>query len=337
MINNPFSAQTESDFSRARLKQFWHDVAAMFSHRPNELVSFDQVKRSLKTFGESYRGIKTVPLAQIVGSATLRFHDFDRAFLPTSGRTRSRWRSVDAAWYDEVDLPPVQLYKIGETYFVRDGHHRISVAHEKGQEFIEAEIIEVKTRVPVTPVLISADLEVVGEYSDFIEKTRLDKIRPDQQIRFTEPGGYARLVEHIAVHQYYLGEEKHDKVPWSDAVASWYDNVYSPVIQAIRQHNILGDFPNRTEADLYLWITDHHYFLSEQDQNVDLEEAAVDFAEHYSQRFDKRILNAMKQAVTEFLDAQSLPPVIGTFASDPQAALSSADAPSEPTPSLDRD
>jgi len=317
MIPDSFSSQTESDFGRARLKAFWHDIAAMFSRRPNELISFDQVKRSLKTLGESYRGIQTVPIAQIIGSATLRFHDFDGAFLPTSARTKSRWRSVDAAWYEEVDLPPVQLYKIGDAYFVRDGHHRVSVAREKGQEFIEAEIIEVKTRVPVTPDLIAADLEIVGEYSDFIEKTRLDKIRPGQNIRFSEPGGYARLVEHIAVHRYFLGEEQQHKIPRDEAVASWYDNVYLPVVEAIRRHNILNNFPNRTEADLYLWITDHHYFLHEQNQDVDLEQAAVDFAERYSERFDKRVLNAMKQAVTEFLEGEMVKPMIETLLGEP--------------------
>jgi hypothetical protein len=317
-MQNLFSGQTESDFSRARLKAFWHDVAAMFARRPNELISFDRVKRSLKTLGESYRGIKTVPLAQIIGSATLRFHDFDGAFLPTSARTKSRWRSVDAAWYEEIDLPPVQLYKIGDAYFVRDGHHRVSVARAKGQEFIEAEVIEVKTRVPVTPDLVAADLEIVGEYSEFIEKTRLDKIRSEQNIRFSEPCGYARLVEHIAVHRYFLGEEQQRKIPWEEAVASWYDNVYLPVVAAIRTHNILNYFPRRTEADLYLWIADHHYFLHEQDQDVDLEEAAVDFAERYSRRFDKRLLNAMKQAVSEFLESEMLKPMIGTLMGEPQ-------------------
>ena len=318
-MSNPYlTEKTESDFSRARLKAFWHDIAAMFSRRPNELLSFDQVKRSLKTLGESYRGVKTVPIAQIIGSATLRFHDFDGAFLPTSARTKSRWRSVDAAWHEDIDLPPVQLYKIGDAYFVRDGHHRVSVAREKGQEFIEAEIIEVKTRMPVTPDLIAADLEIVGEYSEFIEKTRLDKIRPEQNIRFSEPGGYARLIEHIAVHRYFLGEEQQHKIPWNEAVASWFDHVYLPVVAAIRQHNILNNFPNRTEADLYLWITDHHYFLHEQDQAVDLEEAAVDFAERYSQRFDKRFLKAMKQAVSEFLEGETLKPIVGTFIGEPQ-------------------
>ena len=304
------SQQTIAEFHQARRKAFWRDILTMLARRPNELVSFEQVKRSLKTLGESYRGVQTVPLDKIIGTATLRFHDFDRAFLPTSDRIQARWRKVDEAWYEDIKLPPVQLYKVGDAYFVRDGHHRISVAREKGQEFIEAEVIEVKTRVPITPDLTAADLEIVGECADFIEKTRLDKLRPDHNIRFSEPGSYARLIEHIAVHRYFLGQEQQRKISWEEAVTSWYDNVYLPVVQAIRQHNILSDFPRRTEADLYLWITDHHYFLHEQDQEVDLEQAAVDFAERYSQRLDKRLLHAAKQAVTEFLEGEALKPML---------------------------
>lgn len=292
-------------------------MRAMISRRPNELVSFDEVKRSLKTFGEFYRGVQTVEVDKIVGSATLRYHDFDSAFLPTQNETKSRWRKVDEAFYEDVNLPPVQLYQIGDVYFVRDGHHRISVARERGQTFVDAEVIEVKTRVPVTPDLLASDIEIVGEYAEFIDKTRIDKIRPDQNIRFSEPGGYARLIEHIAVHRYFLGEERQSKVPQGEAVASWYDNVYLPVIQIIREHNMLNDFPHRTEADLYLWIMDHHYYLHEHDENVALEDAAVDFAEHYSERFDKRLLNAVKQAVQEFLDGETLKPMIGTFLSEP--------------------
>ena len=318
MFNSSTSSQTESDFTAARLKAFFHEVGAMFSHRPNELVSFDAVKRSLKTFGESYRGIRTVEVARIVGTATLRYHDFDSAFLPTSARTKARWRSVDAAWIREVDLPPVQLYQIGDAYFVRDGHHRVSVAREKGQEFIEAEVIEVKTRVPVTPDLLASDLEIVGEYSAFIEQTRLDKLRPGQAIRFSEPGGYARIIEHIAAHRYFLGAEKKRAIPWFAAVGSWYDNLYVPVIAAIRTHAMLNDFPLRTEADLYLWITDHHYYLHQHGAEIDLEAAAVDFAEHYSERIDKRLLRAVKQAVQEYLEGETLKPIIGSFLSAPQ-------------------
>jgi hypothetical protein len=314
---NSYAQQTESDFSRARLKAFWREIRATIARRPNELVSFEAVKRSLKTFGEHYRGVQTVPIEKIIGSATLRYHDFDGAFLPTQVRTKSRWRRIDELYYEDVNLPPVQLYQVGAVYFVRDGHHRISVARARGQEFVEAEVIEVKTRVPVTPDLLASDLEIVGEYSAFIEKTRLDKLRPDQSIRFSEPGGYARLIEHIAVHRYFMGAEQKQHIPREQAVASWYDNFYLPVVQTIREHRILNDFPRRTEADLYLWIADHHYFLREQDENVALEDAAVDFAAQYSERVDKRLLRAARQAVTEFLEGETLKPMRGTFLSEP--------------------
>ncbi len=315
-----FQSQTETDFNRARVKAFLREIAAMVARRPNEPLSFDAVKRSLKVFGQSYRGVLTVPIDKVIGSATLRYNDFDRAFLPTQIRTKARWRNIDRAYYQQVDLPPVQLYQVGEFYFVRDGHHRVSVARERGQQFIEGEVIEVQTRVPLSPDLTAADLEIVGEYAEFLEKTQIDKLRPDQAIRFSEPGGYARLIEHIAVHRYFMGIEQQHRILWSDAVASWYDHLYLPAVTIIRQHEMLKEFPRRTEADLYLWIMDHHYFLNQEDETVALEDAAVDFAEHYSERSDKKLLRSMRQAVAEFLGGESLPPVEGTMASEPHHA-----------------
>ena len=103
----------------------------------------------------------------------------------------------------------------------------------------------------------------------------------------------------------------------ADAVASWYDNVYTPVVRTIREHAILKDFPRRTEADLYLWIADHHYFLNEQGEEIDLAQAALDFAKHYSERIDKKLLRGVKQAVTDFLEGNGMLPIEGTMASEP--------------------
>ena len=317
MSDPTFQVDTESDFARARVKAFFGEIAAMIARRPNEPLSFEAVKRSLKVFGQAYRGVQTVSIDKIVGSATLRYSDFDRAFLPTQTRTKSRWRNIDRLYYQNVDLPPVQLYQIGEFYFVRDGHHRISVARERGQQFIEAELIEVQTRVPLSPDLTVHDLELAGEYGDFLERTQIDKLRPEQSIKFSEPGGYARLIEHIAVHRYFMGIEKDHKIPWQDAVVSWYDNLYMPAVKVIHEHDMLKEFPRRTDADLYLWIMDHYYFLNEQNENVALEDAAVDFAVHYSQRIDRKLLRSMRQAVAEFLGAEDLMPIEGTMASEP--------------------
>jgi hypothetical protein len=311
------STQTKSDFSRARFKAALQQTLAGFRNRPNELISFDAVKRSLKIFGQNYLGVRSVPLASIVGSATLRYHDFDRAFLPTQDFTESRWRRVDEAYYEAKNLPPVQLYKIGETYFVRDGHHRISVAREKNQEFIDAEVIEVKTRVPLTPDLTVSDLEIVGEYDKFIEQTHIDKLRPDHSIRFSEPDGYSRLLEHIAVHRYFLGAEQGHRILWDEAVTSWYDNFYMPTVHIIREHDLLKDFPSRTEADLYLWIMDHYHYLNQGEENVALKDAALDFAQHYSERLDKKILRGVRNAVAEILGGEYLPPLVGTMTDEP--------------------
>jgi hypothetical protein len=107
-------------------------------------------------------------------------------------------------------------------------------------------------------------------------------------------------------------------VTWEEAVAHWYDTLYLPLVQIIREQNILRDFPRRTEADLYLWIMDHHYFLSETAGAVALEDAAMDFAQHYSERLDKKLIRAVREAAEEFLGKSDWLPLIGTLASEPQ-------------------
>src|SRR4030095_13899370 len=119
------------------------------------------------------------------------------------------------------------------------------------------EVSEAITRVPPTTKDINADtLAILGEYTDFLERTRLDKLRPDQNVRFSIGGGYERLIEHIAVHRYFMGLDLKHNISEDGAVTDWYDNVYMPIVKAVREENILKEFPGRTEADMYLWIID---------------------------------------------------------------------------------
>src|SRR5690606_9341245 len=133
--------QVNADFERARQKAFLRELRSLFTREPNQLIPYHEVRRRIKPEAESYRGIQGVPIDKIVGSVD-RFQDFDRAFLPRRRNTASRWKSVDRAYYQDVTLPPVQLYKVGDVYFVKDGNHRVSVARERGVEFIDAEVIE---------------------------------------------------------------------------------------------------------------------------------------------------------------------------------------------------
>src|SRR5512135_1320377 len=198
--------RVRSDFSRARLKSFLNRVRSVVSGRPTTLLSYDEVKSALHIGGPIYRGVQTVRVDQIVGSLN-RYHQFDRAFLPVEDRICTRWQSVDRAFYQEISLPPVVLYKIGQVYFVVDGHHRVSVAREQGQEFIEAEVRECHVKVPVGPDLQPEDLEILGARVEFLERTGLDHLRPGAQIEVTVPDGYSRILEHIAVHRYFMGLE----------------------------------------------------------------------------------------------------------------------------------
>jgi hypothetical protein len=275
--------RVQSDFARVRTRAFLKDMLALFSRSRNTLLSYDQVKEKLHIGGLIYRGVRTVEVAKIVGSVN-RYRDFDRAFLPAHNRLANRWQRVDRAFYEDVGLPPVVLYKVGEVYFVVDGHHRVSVAREQGQEFIEAEVRECRVKVPVGPDLRPEDLEILGAKVEFLERTGLDRLRPGAEIELSVPDGFTRMLEHIAVHRYFMGLDQQRDIPEEEAVAHWYDTVYLPIVTVIRQRGVLEEFPGRTEADLYLWVLDHQQFLHDHGKELSPpEEAAAEYVKRLEQ------------------------------------------------------
>ncbi len=273
-----FTRRAATDFSLARLKGFLNRIGSVILGRPDELLSYEEVKKCLHLGGPIYRGVETVPLNAIVGSLN-RYHDFDRAFMPVKNGTATRWENVDLAYYQHKDLPPVLLYKVGQVYFVVDGHHRVSVAREQGQEDIEAEVRECFSRVNIAPDLKPEDLVILGEKVEFLERTHLDKLRPRSRVRLTIVGGFDRMAEHIAVHRYFMGLELKRSISEEEAVTHWYDTVYLPIVKVIRQSRILSAFPGRTEEDLYLWVLDRQQYLSQAEGQAPLppEAAARDF------------------------------------------------------------
>jgi hypothetical protein len=288
------------DFQRARRRAFLNKLVAGISRRPGWLLSFDDVQKAIPLKGQRYRGFEQVPITAIVGSVD-RYHDFDRGFLPTQSHTRPRWESVDRATLTDVILPPVQLYKIGEVYFVKDGNHRVSVAKGKGAEYIDAEVIELPISVPLSPDTDPRDLLRLGEYARFLEQTKLDVLRPGACIEFTSLGRYDVLLEHISAHRWYMGIDQDRPVSWEEAVLDWYDNVYLPVVKVIEETNVLEDFPGRTPGDLYLWIMDHGWYLHEETgADVGPREAASSYnAKHASwTRKVVRYLRRLERAAT---------------------------------------
>jgi hypothetical protein len=285
--------EADEAFSQARRRAFFQRVLGFFTgHQPENLLSFEHVRDKLKIRGQHYLGVETIPLDRIAGS-TGRYQEFNRAFLPTQSFIRERWKRVYEVAHGLTGFPPIDVYKIGDVYFVRDGHHRVSVLKELGGTTIEATVTELDTPIPLSADVDEEGLDLKEEYATFLQETGLDRWVPDQQIEFSLPGQYRKLHEHIAVHRYFLGlREQHD-VPYPEAVARWYREVYLPVVRTIREEGVLDDFPERTEADLYLWLSEHRHYLGERyGQEIPLEQAAAEFSREFGTGSGKKQLEA---------------------------------------------
>lgn len=288
-INKALSAARE-DFRRARQRAAMEDLLARWQGKSPNLLSFEEVRRKLRATGMSERGLQEIPLSAIIGT-TGRYSEFTRTFLPRQGVDEERWASVKQAATGAAGLPPIQVYKIGEAYFVRDGHHRVSVARDLGAETILAYVTEVQTRVPLTPDIQPRDLIIKAEYAEFLEETRLDELRPGADLSLTEPGGYQRLREAIELHRALLEAERGQSVSLTEALTSWYDNDYLPVVEVVRERGMLRDFPGRTEADLYLWVAENATELRrELGWTVTPEAMVASLAEKVNTRLGERLL-----------------------------------------------
>lgn len=285
--NRPDTLLMESskqDFSKAYWKGFWHSILHWLRRSDNQLLPFDEVRKRIPMRGQFYRGLQQIPTEKIVGSVN-RFHDFDRAFLPRQTHTRGRWESIDRAYFEDVILPPIDVYKLGEIYFVKDGNHRVSVAKERGQAFMDAYVTVIDIPGIIDENTQVSDLIQVQEYGEFLNRTRLDQLFPGEDFHFSIPGQYEKVIEHIDVHRWYMGIEKKHPIDYPDAVKGWYKDVYRPLIKIIRKKKILKEFPHRTEMDLYLWIIEHRYYLSQEHlRNVSIETAAQHFTDYFSKR-----------------------------------------------------
>ncbi len=276
--------RARQDFDRARQKAFFHDLIAAIGRRPNDLIPYHEVRQRLSPDRESYRGLQTVNINQIVGSMD-RFNDFDRAFLPRQRHTANRWKSVDKAFLRDVRLPPIQLYQVGDIYFVKDGNHRVSVAREKGADFIDAEVIEGHVRVPLNASMRPTELLLQAEYAEFLRRTELDRLRPDHDIRPTALGRYDEIWEHILGHQRWLTAIWHRDATTAEAVGDWYDYIYMPIVRVVRERGVLDRLPHHSEADVYLWVMRHRGELEHQlGQDVGPIASATDYAEEVAER-----------------------------------------------------
>lgn len=255
-MNEFLNQQAEQDFHRAQAKALILRIANVFHPGDSDLLPFDEVKRLLKPASETYAGMVSVPLEKIVGSEG-RYRDFDRGFLPRRDYLRHRWTSIDRTYYQDIPLPPVRLYEMGGLYFVRDGNHRVSVAKANGQLEIDAEVVSLDSSIRLDPRMGIDELRseiLEWEKKEFMESTGYLQIVGEDDLAFSEPGRYETIREHIVVHKYFLNESETKEIAYEQALFSWHENIYRPIILAIREQRLLSSFPGRTEGDLYLFV-----------------------------------------------------------------------------------
>jgi len=239
------------------------------------------LRRNLDIQNQRDMGMQEIEIEKIIGSLN-RYQDFDDSFLPRQTFTRRRWENIDRVFLQGEYLPPVEVYKLGAFYFVIDGNHRVSVARERGQVFIDAHVIELQIPFPLEGKFDWYEVLLKQERATFEQQTRIRELRPQADIRLSLVGQYEKLLDHIAVHNYYNSQRLKQEIPYAQAVCNWYDNIYAPMAAIIRKRKILEHFPKRTEADLYLWIIEHlAYLQASYKREISFEEAARHFTDHF--------------------------------------------------------
>ncbi|MBE9523982.1 MAG: universal stress protein [Chloroflexi bacterium] len=285
-----------SDFRRARRKAALKEIVGWLTGKSNELLSFEEARQQLKAVGEEARGLHHIPLDAIIGSVG-RYSDFTRDFLPRSSAQAGRWATVKSVLRDLDEMPPIQVYQIGEAYFVLDGNHRVSIARQRKATHIQAYITEIHTKVPLSSDTNLNDFILKAEYAEFIEHTAFDEACPLENLSITAPGHYKTLEKHISLHRQTMQENSDSVISSKEATASWFHEVYQPAVDIIQNRGILRSFPNRTETDLYVWIAQHQEALQKTlGWTVDPSVAATDFSDLRGGGL-KQIFSRMRQKI----------------------------------------
>ena len=295
MSDQSFHQQSRNDFEDAYFKGFVRSVENWLGQNDTRLVAFNDILSHLSIRRQYDAGLQEIDIDNIVGSVN-RYADFDDAFLPRQKHTRSRWEKIDRAYLRDEILPPVDVYQIGEFYFVIDGNHRVSVAKKRGQKWIDAHVVKIDVPYEIDRNFDFNELILKEEQNRFYENTGIKKLHPDVGIQLSIPGLFDRLQEHIDAHRFYTSEYLQHEISYEKAVSSWYEYIYLPLVKIIRERKILDIFPERTEADLYFWIIEHlAYLKAESNQDVSFEEATQDFLTKFHPSFVKTLWVKIKK------------------------------------------
>jgi hypothetical protein len=253
------AADAQDDFLRARRRATLAKLAHRLAREPGDvdvILPFDEVVEALGRVGERNLGLQTVPLESILGTVD-RTTGFDRQFRPTTSHVRVRWERIANAMRRGEPLPPISLFRIGEVHFVRDGHHRVSVARALGFKEIDAYVTEVITRVGAERTLRLGDLPLKSHERIFLERVPLPA-RARDRVRLSNPWEYGKLAEGVEAWGFRLMQERAEMFDRPATARIWFDEEFGPVVEMLREAAMLG---KGTEADAYMRVAEERYRL----------------------------------------------------------------------------
>jgi len=249
----------QTDFSRARRRQVLSRLARRLRRERGDIsviLPFDEVVAALGRRGERRLGLQTIPLDSIVGTVD-RTREFDRSFRPTSRRVRYRWERIAKAMRRGESMPPIDVYRIGPLHFVRDGHHRVSVARHLGLDVIDANVTEIVTAIPVEQETRLSDLALKSHERLFFERVPLP-VEARKRIELTDKRDYADLAEAIEAWGFRMMHARGEFMTREEVAEAWYQEEYVPVVELLREAGLLG---RGTETEAYGRVAALRYML----------------------------------------------------------------------------
>jgi hypothetical protein len=249
----------QHDFLRARRRATLARLAGRLRGVPDDvgvILPYEEVVQALGFVSEHPAGHHVVQLEAIVGTVD-RGREFDRSFRPTSARVRSRWEHIAAAMRRGESMPPIELVRIGQIYFVRDGHHRVSVARALGRTDIDAHVTEVVTKVGAEQAITLADLPLKSHERVFAERVPLPE-DARREIMLSDPWDYAKLAEHVEAWGFRTIQDRAEPINRRETAYLWLENEYRPVVEMLHEADLIGD---QTDTEAYLRISAERYRL----------------------------------------------------------------------------
>ncbi len=305
-MNPDVQIAAQQEFERARRQADRERLAAWLTGRDARLLPFHIIRRNLRQQSPLYRGIHDVPLDQIIGSVG-RYDEMTREFLPLNDSLKARWAKMAELAHTEGWLP-IDLYKVNNAYFVRDGNHRVSAARQLKFPTIEAHVWEFPDDIEIGP-RDSLDM-VLNRFRErtFLEKTGLNQRYPSYDIRFTTGGRYPEIQAQIEELRQKLEFIDEREVSLEEAADAWYELIYLPAVQIINESGLLDAFPGRTEADLFAWLSIHRDRLRE---NYGEFENLSDLAQSLMNKYREKPMARMSRKMRHLLGGEEFPPLAG--------------------------